>query len=163
MHFVPPVFTGPLSNFLDRPLSCVHFHAILCVHFHGFEPSTFSNVSFQTFESSFSSYVWPIFEAYDDITLIGKSWKTHPEIFLKFSFSGSSHRLFYWKTHPSDFFDWNHIWYVKFGLDEFFSKTACVTPRNSPIDDWMSFPVKRSCWRPAFTKNWMIFDRRVFQ
>ena len=34
------------------------------------------------------------------LTLIGKSWKTHPEIFLKFSFSGSSHRPFYWKTHP---------------------------------------------------------------
>ena len=34
------------------------------------------------------------------LTLIGKSWKTHPEIFLKFSFSGSSHRPFYWKIHP---------------------------------------------------------------
>ena len=33
------------------------------------------------------------------LTLIGKSWKTHPEIFLKFSFSGS----FYWITHPFDF------------------------------------------------------------
>ena len=34
------------------------------------------------------------------LTLIGKSWKTHPEILLKFSFSGSSHRPFYLKTHP---------------------------------------------------------------
>ena len=34
------------------------------------------------------------------LTLIGKSWKTHPEIFLKFSFSGSSHKPFDWKTHP---------------------------------------------------------------
>ena len=39
---------------------------------------------------------WPIdpsliFNA--NLTLIGKSWKTHPEIFLKFSFSGSSHIL----------------------------------------------------------------------
>ena len=34
------------------------------------------------------------------LTLIGKSWKTHPETFLKFSFSGSSHRPFYWKTYP---------------------------------------------------------------
>ena len=32
------------------------------------------------------------------LTLIGKSWKTHPYIFLKFSFSGSSNRPFY--THP---------------------------------------------------------------
>ena len=39
------------------------------------------------------------------LTLIGKSWKTHPEIFLKFSFSGPSHRPFYWKTHPFEFFD----------------------------------------------------------
>ena len=37
------------------------------------------------------------------LTLICKSWKTHPEIFLKFSFSGSSHRPFYWKTHPDIF------------------------------------------------------------
>ena len=137
---------------------------------------------------------WPRFQPLDQqhfgsvgnlkiilLTLIGKSWKTHPEIFLKFSFSGSSHRPFYWKTHPLkimstysvffnsgashrpfywkthpfEFFDWNHIWYVTFGLDEFSSKTACVTPQNSPIDDWMSFPVKRSRWRPGFFKNWI--------
>ena len=36
-----------------------------------------------------------------------------------------------------------NIWYGTFGLDEFSGKTACVTPQNSPIDDWMSFPVKR--------------------
>ena len=41
------------------------------------------------------------------LTLIGKSWKTHPEIFLKFSFSGSSHRPFYWKTHPIFFWNFN--------------------------------------------------------
>ena len=35
-----------------------------------------------------------------------------------------------------------------------FSVTACVTPQNSPIDDWMSFPVKRSSSRPGFSKNW---------
>jgi len=30
------------------------------------------------------------------------------------------------------------------GMDELSSKTACVMPQNSPIDDWMSFRVKRS-------------------
>ena len=45
------------------------------------------------------------------LTLIGKSWKTHPEIFLKFSFSGSSHRPFYWKTHPF-FFSKIQLWGV---------------------------------------------------
>jgi len=34
--------------------------------------------------------------------------------------------------------------YVTFGLDEFFCRMASVTPQNSLIDDWMSFPVKRS-------------------
>ena len=34
------------------------------------------------------------------LTLIGKSWNTHPEFFLKFSISRSSHRPFYWKTYP---------------------------------------------------------------
>jgi len=87
------------------------------------------------------------------LTLIGKSWKTHPEFFLKFSFPGSSHRPFYWKTHPFEFFEWNHIWYVAIGMDEFSSKMACVTPQNSPIDDWISFPVKRSSSRPCFKKT----------
>ena len=41
------------------------------------------------------------------LTLIGKSWKTHPDIFPKFSFSGSSHRPFYWKTHPIFFWNFN--------------------------------------------------------
>ena len=40
-------------------------------------------------------------------------------------------------------------------MDEFSSKTACVTPQNSPNDDWMSFPVKRSRSRPGFLKNCM--------
>ena len=35
-----------------------------------------------------------------DLTLIGKSWKTHPEIFPKLQFSGLWARPFYWKTHP---------------------------------------------------------------
>jgi len=37
-----------------------------------------------------------------------------------------------WKTHPLEFFNWNHISYVTCGLDEFSSKTTCVTPQNSP-------------------------------
>ena len=45
--------------------------------------------------------------------------------------------------------------YPWFLMDEFSSKTVCVTPQNCPIDDWMSFPVKRSRWRPGFFKNWI--------
>ena len=33
-------------------------------------------------------------------TLIGKFWKTHPENFPKFQFSGSWARPYHWKTHP---------------------------------------------------------------
>ena len=33
------------------------------------------------------------------------------------------------------FFDWNHIWYVTFCLDEFSSKTACVTTRKMKISE----------------------------
>ena len=43
--------------------------------------------------------------------------------------------------------------YVTFGLDEFSTKTAYVTPQNSKFDDWMGFPVKRSSSRPGFSKN----------
>ena len=56
------------------------------------------------------------------LTLICKSWKTHPEIFLKFSFSGSSHRPFYWKTHPDNF--------SKF---QFWGVTQAVLLENSSI------------------------------
>ena len=71
--------------------------------------------------------------------------------------SGKFLRPFYWKTHPSknqEFSDqMSHIIYgfsQKIRMDEFSSKTACVRPQNSQIDDWMSFPVKRSSSRPIF-------------
>ena len=41
------------------------------------------------------------------LTLIVKSWKTHPEIFLKFSISGSWPRPFTWKTHQTFFRNFN--------------------------------------------------------
>ena len=44
-----------------------------------------------------------------------------------------------------------------FLLDEFSSKTACVVPQNSPIDDWMSFPVIRS---GSFPRNLTIRVKR---
>ena len=52
-----------------------------------------------------------------------------------------------------------HIIYMygfsqKIRMDEFSSKTACVTPQNPPIDHWMSFPVKRSSSRPGL-KKWI--------
>ena len=77
-------------------------------------------------------------------------WKTHPVFFRNLN-SGASHRPFYWKTHPFEFrlepYSLYVIGYVIFGqvevevfsalerdlkngLDEFSSKTACVTPQN---------------------------------
>ena len=41
----------------------------------------------------------------------------------------------------------------------FSSKTACVTPQNSPIDHWMSFPVKRS---QKFPRNLPIRVKNTF-
>ena len=63
--------------------------------------------------------------------------------------SGASHRPFYWKTHPFEFFDWTHTWYLTFGLDEFSSERSVWPPEFSNwrllmIFWWMSFPVKRS-------------------
>ena len=40
-------------------------------------------------------------------------------------------------------------------------ETACVTPKISLIEDWMSFPVKRFSWRFGFYR-W-FFDGWVFQ
>ena len=95
--------------------------------------------------------------------------------------SGASHRPFYRKTHPDQMLHIIYafvqkfermsfpvkrsVWRPRIGeilfstkcflLDEFSSKTACVTPQNSPFDDWMSFPLKRSRWRLGFFKNWI--------
>ena len=69
------------------------------------------------------------------LTLIGKSWKTHPEIFLK------SHRPFYWKTHPM-FRNFNlgvmsltDFWKTHPYLEKF---VKYFYQQNSP--PWMSFP-----------------------
>ena len=60
---------------------------------------------------------------------IGKSWKTHPEIFLKISFSRSSHKPFYRKNYrankndiPSPFMTipLKLFWVWKFSLVSFF-------------------------------------------
>ena len=70
-----------------------------------------------------------------NLTLIGKSWKTHPEIFLKFSFIGSSHIPFYWKTHPGKILHIIYGFSQKIRIDEFSSKTACVTTRKMKISE----------------------------
>ena len=48
-------------------------------------------------------------------------------------------------------------------MDEFSSKTTCVTLHNSQLDDWMSFPVNRSSSRPGIKKlkkklSWFLMD-----
>ena len=43
-------------------------------------------------------------------------------------------------------FYWNHIWYVTFGLDEFSSKTFCVTPQNWNFEKKLDeFSSKTAC------------------
>ena len=109
-------------------------------------------------------------------------WNSH--------FPGRHTGRFTGKLVLSIFFDW-HIWYVAFDLDEFSSETACITPQNFSIDDWMSFPVKQlelensSTWkliqtkcyisyivsvkkndsssRPGFSRYSWFFDEWVFQ
>ena len=79
------------------------------------------------------------------LTLIGKSWKTHPEIFLKFSFSGSSHRPFYWKTHP--------VFFSKF---QFWGVTQAVLLENSSIKNHgylFSFFNSGASHRPFYWKT----------
>ena len=98
----------------------------------------------ETYRTSFTKLDWfkPVrpkkrSEWKSHLTLIGKFlgnfWGRftgkliHQKIMSTYSVfffnSGASHRTFYWKTHPFEFFDWNHIWYVTFGLVEFSSKT----------------------------------------
>jgi len=70
-------------------------------------------------------------------TLIGKSWKAHPEIFSNFQFSheqdsitGKLILIFqqYGLCHTLKFVKYN---FRDFDLDEFSSKTTCVMRRNS--------------------------------
>ena len=104
------------------------------------------------------------------LTLIGKPWKTQPEFSLKSLFSRSSHRPFYWKTHP--------ILFSKFQFWDVTQTVLLENPSSQKIRRlrdapefvnyyfwlnaffWMSFPVKRSSSRPGFLKHWiklMIF------
>ena len=95
--------------------------------------------------SKIQKIIWYLFGTAETLNvkfIFGKSWKTHPEIFLKFSFSGSSHRPFYWKTHPFDFLA-ETIYHIdiicgfsqKIRMDEFSSQTACVTSRKMKISE----------------------------
>ena len=71
-------------------------------------------IRFEFMSISYSEYrianrVWIFKESVmaHGLTLIVKSWKTHPEIFPKFSISGSWPRPFTWKTHPTFFRNFN--------------------------------------------------------
>ena len=96
------------------------------------------------------------------LTLIGKLGKTHPEIFLKFSFSGSSHRPFYWKTHPIFFCEISILGRHtgRFSGKIIQAKRYVSYMVSVKKIEWMSFPVKRPVWRPRIEiseKNWMSF------
>ena len=78
------------------------------------------------------------------LTLIGKSWKTHPEIFLKFSFSGSSvtrhtclftGKLIHQKSWvPIQLFQFSGVRQtLQWRLDEFSSKTTQKFTSNLSI------------------------------
>ena len=88
------------------------------------------------------------------LTLIGKSWKTHPKFFLKLSFSGSSRRPFHWKIHPTQFDVCNS--------DE-------LTDFDTPMDDLMEHLVRqvqdciefKYCWTSLnmnfISRIWFLF------
>ena len=100
-----------------------------------------------------------------NLTLIGKSWKTRPECFRKFSFSGSSHRPSYWKTHP--FFSKFQFWGATQAVllensSSFFSKfkfwgvTQAVLLENSSIKNHghlFSFFNSGASHRPFYWKT----------
>ena len=52
------------------------------------------------------------------LTLIGTSWKTHREFFLKFSISGSSHRPFYWTTHPLKIMSTYSVFFISWNFEK---------------------------------------------
>ena len=118
------------------------------------------------------------------LTLIGKSWKTHPEIFPNFQCSGvwhrpisgklihffrnfnsgASHRPFYWKTHPLKIMSTIQFFFTMLGrhTDHFTGKfihilTETVYDMKHLV--WMSFPVKRPVWYPGIlqlTIGWVF-------
>ena len=55
------------------------------------------------------------------------SSRIFPEIFI---FRGSTQAVLLEKSSIRFFFDWNHKWYVTFGLDEFPSKTVSEISRK---------------------------------
>ena len=84
------------------------------------------------------------------LTLIGKCWKTRPEFFSEILlFCIMSKTVDYCITGKFIHFIRNFNFVVMtHELDrvllENSSRHACITPKNSKIDDWMCFSVKRS-------------------
>ena len=86
----------------------------------------------------------------EGLTISGKSWKTHPEKYLEFPFSRSSHKPFYWETHPLKImttFSFCSILGRHTGC--FIGKLIHSNFLTETIYDmwhlvWVSFPIKRS-------------------
>ena len=88
------------------------------------------------------------------LTLICKSWKTHPEIFLKFQFSGrdtdpflenSSIKILWMTVFKKHRALCHHPKFVEYFLSTkffgwVFQKSVSLVPLYSEIGDWMSFP-----------------------
>ena len=69
------------------------------------------------------------------LTLIGKSWKTHPEFFSEISVFRGVTQTDFWKTHPSIFCEY---------LFSFCKISGHI---------WMSFPEIGLCHAPEFVEN----------
>ena len=87
--------------------------------------------------------------------------ENHGKLNQKFSFSVSSHRPLYWKTHPIFFFE---ISILQHHTDCFTGTLIHSNFWTETIYDilhlvWMIFPVKKSVWRPRIlqlTIGWVF-------
>ena len=76
----------------------------------------------------------------------------YPAFFLKFSFSGSPHWPFYWKTHPDQILHFSQGTFFPFGL-----KWKPISRRHV-MNSVKTFSPKITTMRSSFMKTIYIFD-----
>ena len=99
-------------------------------------------------------------------SLTDKSWKTRPDFFPKFQYPGAPNQTNLWKTNPTVFeISIYRVWaghifwkFLKVLFWMSFPESGLCNALNSKIDDWMSFPVIRSC---SFTGNLPMVECRL--
>ena len=111
---------------------------------------------FKTWSSSLDNFIHPYWQILENST----------RFFPKFQYPGAPNQTDFWKTNPTVFeISIYRVWaghifwkFLKVLFWMSFPESGLCNALNSKIDDWMSFPVIRSC---SFTGNLPMVECRL--